>query len=83
MNSEYLKSELEGTRMTQKRGWDNEEAMKFRIAVELRQVILNYFKTGDSSADPIGILGDTLVIVGAVSTTSLKMASGLRLRNSL
>ena len=62
----YLKSELEGTRMTQKRGWDNEESMKFRITVELRQVILNYFKTGESSADPVGMLGDSLVIVGGV-----------------
>jgi hypothetical protein len=62
----YLKSELAGTRMTQKRGWDNEVAMKFRITVELRQVILNYFKTGENSADPVGILGETVVIVAGV-----------------
>ena len=62
----YLKDELAGSGMTQKRGWDNEEGMKFRITVELRQVILNYFKTGDKPADPEGILGDSLVIVAGV-----------------
>ena len=44
----------------QKCGWDNDEAAKLRITVELRQVILNFFKEG---AEPVGALGDTLVIV--------------------
>ena len=78
----YLEDEVKGTRTTQKRGWDNEEATKFRITVELRQVILSYFKTGDNPADPVGILGDTLVIV-AGSATFLKTASGLRQRSTL
>ena len=43
----------------QLRGFDNDEASKFRITVELRQVILNYF--GDE--DPVGILGKTLLVV--------------------
>ena len=66
----YLKSEIAGPHegaaksFTQLRGWDNEEAMKFRITVELRQVVMNYFKTGDNPEDPVGILGDTLLVVG-------------------
>ena len=47
---------------TQKRGWDNEEAMKFRITVELRQIIHGWFAGPEK--DPIGSLGDTLIIVG-------------------
>ena len=47
---------------TQKRGWDNEEAMKFRITVELRQIIHRWF--AGTEKDPIGSLGDTLIIVG-------------------
>ena len=81
----YLKEELIGTGMTQKRGHDNEEAMKFRITVELRQVILNYFKTGDKPADPEAFLETHSSLLQesiAGSTTSLKTASGLRMRKS-
>ena len=34
---------------------------KYRITVELRQVILNYFKDGK---DPVGIPGPTAIVVG-------------------
>jgi hypothetical protein len=47
----------------QKRGWDNEQAAKWRITVELRQVILNYFAEG---ADPVGVMGRTLIVVPGV-----------------
>jgi hypothetical protein len=43
----------------QLRGWDNQEAMKFRITVELRQVIHHYFKIEDNL---VGVL-ETLVTV--------------------
>ena len=52
----YLEDELAraaDNKKPQLRGFDNDEASKFRITVELRQVILNYF--GDE--DPVGIVG--------------------------
>ena len=49
--------------LSQKRGHDNEEASKFRITVELRQVIFNYFH---AEKDPVGDLAPSLVVVGGV-----------------
>ena len=50
-----------GCKVMQKRGHDDDEASKFRITVELRQVILNWFHP---VKEPIGVCGPTLVIVG-------------------
>ena len=47
--------------MTQSRGQESANAEKYRITVELRQVILNYFKDG---VDPVGIPGPTAIVVG-------------------
>jgi hypothetical protein len=60
---EYSKKvqQARGEKMSQKRGHDNDEAAKFRITVELRQVILNYFSP---DKDPIGVMGPSLVVVG-------------------
>ena len=46
----------------QKRGWDDDQASKFRITVELRQVVKGWFRSGT----PTGELADSLVIVPGV-----------------
>ena len=61
----YLKTELgrNAGQMKQLRGHDNDVAQKYRITVELRQLVLNWF-----SADkkPTDVLGRSLVIVAGV-----------------
>ena len=64
----YMKSEFESKctggkhqRALQKRGVDADRSMKFRITVELRQIIVNYF---DPSRAPEGMFSPTLLIVG-------------------
>ncbi len=61
-----------GETLQQLRGHDNDTAMKFRITVELRQVILNYFST---TQDPIGVLGPTLLVVGGATHCRLSNIS--------
>ena len=53
------------------RGFDNDEASTFRITVELRQVILNYF--GDEA--PVGIMGKHCwwLEVGIAGLTTFRM----------
>jgi hypothetical protein len=46
---------------TQMRGQETEDGEKYRITVELRQLILHYF---DKDKDPVGIPGPTCLIVG-------------------
>ena len=48
--------------MNQTRGQESENADKFRVTVEMRQVIYNYFK----DEDPVGAMGPTLLVVGGI-----------------
>ena len=60
----YLHSELDrdaGGRRAQKRGFDNEKPSKFRLTLELRQLVLNWF---DDAKEPVGAVGKSLLIVG-------------------
>ena len=60
MKHEYDKVEAKAAgEPAQKRGWDDDQASKFRITVELRQVVKGWFGSGV----PTGELGDSLVIV--------------------
>ena len=61
----YLHAELgrAGGKRVQKRGFDNEVASKFRVTLELRQVIHNWC---DDAKDPVGVLDTSLLIVGGV-----------------
>ncbi len=71
---EVCKKQLaaKGETMQQLRGHDNEAATKFRITVELRQLILNYFSRTE---DPIGVLGPSLVVVGGATHCRLSNIS--------
>ena len=61
----YLHTELRknGDNYTQTRGFDNDVAAKYRVTLELRQLVLNWF---DDSKVPVGVLGTSLLIVGGV-----------------
>ena len=55
--------------MMHNRGHDNNQANKFGITVELRQVILNYFS---ADKNPVGYLGRSLVVVGGAHARFVK-----------
>ena len=62
----YLHSELERTpagHHFQKRGFDNDEPSKFRLTLELRQLVLHWF---DDTKEPVGVMGKSLLVVGGV-----------------
>ena len=47
----------------QSRGANADEARKFRITLELRQLLMNYC-SADPAAAPVGVMGKSLLIVG-------------------
>ena len=61
------KAPVAGTNETKKqgRGPDADEARKFRVTLELRQVLKNYC-SNDPDAVPVGLQGKSLLLVGGV-----------------
>ena len=59
------KAPVAGTDESKKqgRGADADKARKFRVTLELRQVVKNYCST-DPEAPPVGVMGKSLLIVG-------------------
>ena len=61
----YLKSEVgkNAGQMTQLRGHDDDVASKFRVTLELRQLVLNWFS---ADKDPVDMFGKSLLIVAGI-----------------
>ena len=60
LKAQEAKAPIPNEGQSQSRGGECEDADKYRITVELRQVILHYFEEGK---DPVGIQGPTAIVV--------------------
>ena len=61
----YLKTELgrNAGQCKQLRGHDDDAASKYRVTLELRQLVLNWFA---DDKEPVGVIGESLLIVAGV-----------------